>query len=203
VPFSAWLPAAIAAPTPVSSLVHSSTLVTAGVYLLLRFNHFLSAPLNKLLFIMGTMTMIMARVSALFESDIKKIIALSTLRQLGLIMSGVGIEILELSLFHLLTHAFFKAIMFIAVGSIIHSNNGIQDLRITAVRGETLGPSLGFLLVSNFRLMGLPYMGGFYSKDLLIEATLALQLSVLEEVFFYAAVALRVAYSLRFIIIVV
>lgn len=203
IPFSAWLPAAMAAPTPVSSLVHSSTLVTAGVYLILRFGEFLSAPLNKVLFILGVATITMASLSALFESDIKKIIALSTLRQLGLIITGIGINMPELTLFHLLTHAFFKAIIFIAVGRLIHANNGIQDLRITRVKSGILGPSLGFLTVSNLSLIGLPYIRGFYSKDLLIEASLMAQLSIFEVLIFYRSVALRVAYSVRFILMVV
>lgn len=203
IPFSAWLPAAMAAPTPVSSLVHSSTLVTAGVYLLLRFNQFLSLPFSKGLFILGVSTMTIARLSALFETDIKKIIALSTLSQLGLIISGIGINMLELTLFHLLTHAYFKARIFMAVGRIIHVNRGIQDLRITGVKRTILGPSLGFLMVANFRLMGLPYIRGFYSKDLLIEASLTLQITALEELIFYISVALRAAYSVRFMLTVI
>lgn len=131
-PFSAWLPAAIAAPTPVSSLVHSSTLVTAGVYLLVRFYPTLSSFsfFSFFIFYSGVMTCLMASSSALFERDLKKVIALSTLRQLGVIMMGLGLELPMLSFFHLVTHALFKALLFICAGTIIHSKGEVQDVRL-------------------------------------------------------------------------
>lgn len=130
-PFSAWLPAAIAAPTPVSSLVHSSTLVTAGVYIIIRFHSsvisfYLFSPI--LLFI-GRFTCIFARIRAFFENDIKKVIALSTLRQLGVIFITLGINEPNLAFFHLNTHAMFKALLFVAAGRVIHIM-GTQDLRL-------------------------------------------------------------------------
>merc|ERR1712183_108276 len=114
IPFSAWLPAAIAAPTPVSALVHSSTLVTAGVYLLIRINFLLvQTRMGEILMVLGTMTIIMAGLAAILEIDIKKVIALSTLRQLGVIIIILGGGCPTLAYFHLLSHAYFKAILFI------------------------------------------------------------------------------------------
>jgi NADH-ubiquinone oxidoreductase chain 5 len=128
IPFSAWLPAAIAAPTPVSALVHSSTLVTAGVYLLLRFNLLLCNNMFVIL-MLGCITMVMAGVSGLTESDMKKIIALSTLSQLGVMFFSVGLGEVFLRYFHLISHAYFKAIIFICAGAIIHRIGDYQDLR--------------------------------------------------------------------------
>jgi len=129
-PFSAWLPAAMAAPTPVSALVHSSTLVTAGVYLLIRINILLvNLQLLEGLIFLGTCTILIAGGAAILEIDIKKIIALSTLSQLGVIIIVLGAGSPILSYFHLLSHAFFKAILFICAGLVIHNIKDYQDIR--------------------------------------------------------------------------
>ena len=168
IPFSAWLPAAMAAPTPVSSLVHSSTLVTAGVYLLIRYQAALSRngiTLSIILFI-GTATMIMAGAAALVETDMKKIVALSTLRQLGLIVSAIGLTQWLVAFFHIITHAFTKALLFIRVGNLIHSSNDYQDIRQSKVTSKNIPLSSSLLVCTNLSLRGFPFLAGFYSKDI-------------------------------------
>lgn len=156
-----------------SSLVHSSTLVTAGVYLLFRFRDWLvcSAYLPYLL-TTGALTIIIAGATALKELDIKKIVALSTLSQLGLMMTALGLGLYETAFFHLLTHAFFKALLFITVGNIIHLSRDFQDLRKIRLIEFCFPVSLSFSLVANRRLCGFPFLAGFYSKDLILELIL-------------------------------
>lgn len=167
IPFSAWLPQAIAAPTPVSSLVHSSTLVTAGAYLLIRFYPLVQSFL--ILRLLSALTILVAGVSALFEADFKKIIALSTLSQIGFIMFAVANSGVYFGFFHLLSHAFFKSIIFLAAGVAIHLSNNSQELTIkSAFSRGTPHASLIFMLGS-FSLVGLPFLSGFYSKDLIFE----------------------------------
>merc|ERR1712135_249852 len=137
IPFSSWLPSAIAAPTPVRALVHSSTLVTAGVYLLLRFNLFSI----EWMLLLGRMTMLIAGVRACTELDIKKIVALSTLSQLGVIIVSLSLFQKNFCFFHLITHAIFKALLFMCVGVGIHTPYGSQDFRrFSGVRSSLLWP---------------------------------------------------------------
>jgi len=198
IPFSSWLPAAIAAPTPVSSLVHSSTLVTAGVYLLIRLNYFLSA-LNALwcLLLLGVITIFIAGSAAIKEVDIKKIVALSTLSQLGLIFITLGIGLPLFSFFHLVTHAYFKAILFICIGGIIHRVKDFQDLRVTGGRLIFLPVSVRVFLVSNIRLCGIPFIAGFYSKDIILEILIIRKLRAAIFLLAMAATGLTIAYSVR------
>ena len=173
IPFSAWLPAAIAAPTPVSALVHSSTLVTAGVYLLIRINIIIiEINFRKYLFLIGMLTIIMAGMTAMIEIDIKKIIALSTLRQLGVIIIILGLGNPILSFFHLISHAFFKAMLFICAGIIIHNIKDYQDIRKIGFRYFNLHFSISIIIIANISLCGLPFLRGFYSKDFIIEIIL-------------------------------
>lgn len=134
VPFCAWLPAAIAAPTPVSSLVHSSTLVTAGVYLLLRSYKIirLREGAIKMLIVVRVLTLLVAGSRAACVYDLKKVIALSTLSQLRVIIFCVSIGAPLVAFFHLVTHAVFKALLFIGAGGLIHSNKRVQDVRVTS-----------------------------------------------------------------------
>jgi NADH-ubiquinone oxidoreductase chain 5 len=167
IPFSAWLPAAIAAPTPVSSLVHSSTLVTAGVYLLIRFSFLIY--LNNFLLYVGVLTIFIAGLSANFECDLKKIIALSTLRQLGLIIIVIGLGLNDLSFFHLMTHAIFKSLLFLCAGVFIHSYGEIQDIRHMSRLDKRLPISSFYFIICSMALCGFPFLSGFYSKDLILE----------------------------------
>nr|ASL05726.1 NADH dehydrogenase subunit 5 [Agapanthia daurica] len=197
IPFSSWLPAAMAAPTPVSSLVHSSTLVTAGVYLLIRFNFVFSEELKYILLLIASMTMFMSGLGANFEFDLKKIIALSTLSQLGLMMSILALGNYDLAFFHLLTHALFKALLFMCAGSIIHSMSNCQDIRFMGNLINQMPVSCTYLNICNFSLCGLPFLSGFYSKDLIVEVMSMNYMNIFIYVIFYVSIGLTVCYSFR------
>ena len=198
IPFSAWLPAAIAAPTPVSALVHSSTLVTAGVYLLIRINLIIiEINIAYILLLIGIITIIMAGITAIIEIDIKKIIALSTLRQLGIIMLILGIGNPMLSFFHLLSHAFFKAILFMCAGIIIHNIKDYQDIRKIGISYNNLNFCISIIIIANIRLCGLPFLRGFYSKDLIIEIILIKGKNLFLFIFIIIGTILTVLYSCR------
>nr|AAU13941.1 NADH dehydrogenase subunit 5 [Bothropolys sp. SP-2004] len=199
IPFSAWLPAAMAAPTPVSALVHSSTLVTAGVYLMVRFSPLLldSTFFSSSLLLISTLTMFMSGICANYETDLKKVIALSTLSQLGLMMMSLSLGFVSVAYFHLLTHALFKALLFMCAGAIIHSSGESQDVRL-------MGGLVGFMpLISvsmnsaNFALCGMPFMTGFYSKDLIIELTMGDLSNMLIFLLLMISVGLTAMYSFR------
>ena len=197
-PFSAWLPAAIAAPTPVSALVHSSTLVTAGVYVLIRINIYLvESKSAEILIVVGTLTIMMAGLAAILEIDIKKIIALSTLRQLGIIIIILGAGNPILAYFHLLSHAFFKAILFMCAGIIIHNMKDYQDIRKIGLGQTSLPITISIIIVANLRLCGLPFLRGFYSKDIILEIMLIKGLSLFMLFLIIVATFLTVAYSCR------
>lgn len=167
IPFSAWLPAAIAAPTPVSSLVHSSTLVTAGVYLLIRFNEIVGV--NMFLFYVSVLTILISGVGANLEIDLKKIIALSTLSQLGVIIITLSLGIVELTYFHLISHALFKSLLFLCAGVYIHRYGDIQDIRSLGRVGAILPVTRLLFIGCSLSLCGFPFLSGFYSKDLILE----------------------------------
>lgn len=197
IPFSPWLPAAMAAPTPVSSLVHSSTLVTAGVYLLIRFNFALTDSLICFLLFIGTMTIFMAGIGANFEFDLKKIIALSTLSQLGLIIGILAVGEYKLAFFHLLTHALFKALLFICAGCIIHNLGNCQDIRYIGGLINQLPLTCCYFIISNFSLCGLPFLAGFYSKDLVLEILSIEYLNIFIYIIYYLSTGLTVCYTFR------
>ena len=198
IPFSSWLPAAIAAPTPVSALVHSSTLVTAGVYLLIRINIIIvEINLTKILLIVGIITIIIAGFRAIKEIDIKKIIALSTLSQLGIIIIILGIGNPILSFFHLISHAFFKAILFICAGIIIHNMKDYQDIRKIGISYQNINFSISIIMIANISLCGLPFIRGFYSKDLIIEILIIKGRNILIFMLIIIGTILTVLYSCR------
>nr|QPL15865.1 NADH dehydrogenase subunit 5 [Acanthephyra sp.] len=200
IPFSAWLPAAMAAPTPVSALVHSSTLVTAGVYLLIRFSSVLEGTVVQTgLLLLASLTMFMAGLGANFETDLKKIIALSTLSQLGVMMSVLALGFPGLAFFHLLAHALFKALLFMCAGSIIHSVGDYQDIRVMGGLVKFMPLSVMMINLANLALCGTPFLAGFYSKDLILEVAFS---SALNEVCFWLlvfATGLTVCYSFRLV----
>lgn len=198
IPFSSWLPAAIAAPTPVSALVHSSTLVTAGVYLLIRFNTlFVDTIFSRFLLLIGCLTIFIAGISANFEFDLKKIIALSTLSQLGLIMRILSIGFAKLAFFHLLTHALFKALLFICAGAVIHNIKNSQDIRDMGALSFFMPFTTSCMNVANISLCGLPFLAGFYSKDLILETVILSYSNILIFFLYFFSTGLTVCYSFR------
>nr|YP_010572590.1 NADH dehydrogenase subunit 5 [Phlugiolopsis tuberculata]UZH35981.1 NADH dehydrogenase subunit 5 [Phlugiolopsis tuberculata] len=200
IPFSSWLPAAMAAPTPVSALVHSSTLVTAGVYLLIRFNAVIvDNDLGKFLLLISGLTMFMAGLGANFEYDLKKIIALSTLSQLGLMMSILSMGFPKLAFFHLLTHALFKALLFMCAGSVIHNMKNSQDIRYMGSLCIQMPLTVICFNVSNLALCGMPFLAGFYSKDLILEIVSLSYLNGISFFLYFFSTGLTVCYSLRLV----
>nr|YP_009244944.1 NADH dehydrogenase subunit 5 [Amynthas pectiniferus]AMO27068.1 NADH dehydrogenase subunit 5 [Amynthas pectiniferus] len=199
-PFSSWLPAAMAAPTPVSALVHSSTLVTAGVFLLIRFYPFLSSTpwFNQLLLLIAVSTTTMAGLSAVTECDMKKIIALSTLSQLGMMMASMGLGMVSLAYFHMITHALFKALLFICAGTLIHSHMHSQDLRWMGNITTQMPTTTSCFILANMALCGAPFMSGFYSKDMIIESSVFYSNNLLMLCIILFTVSLTSFYTTRF-----
>lgn len=200
IPFSSWLPAAMAAPTPVSALVHSSTLVTAGVYLLIRFNSLLSGnSLGNFLLLISGLTIFIAGLGANFEFDLKKIIALSTLSQLGLMIRILAIGFPKLAFFHLLTHAIFKALLFMCAGAIIHNIKNSQDIRFIGGLVYHMPITVACLNTANLALCGIPFLAGFYSKDLILETVLLGNLNFFSFFLYFFSTGLTVCYSFRLV----
>lgn len=193
-PFSSWLPAAIAAPTPVSSLVHSSTLVTAGVFLLIRFREVLFKVSYFLVFV-SLSTLLLAGIMASREWDIKKTIAFSTLSQLGFMIFSLRIGISLYCFFHLLCHALFKASLFIVSGVIIHNLDSRQDFR-NITRFSRMTPLISSrVIVCLLCLCGFPFLSGFFSKDLILDGA---RIEIFVFLCFMFGVFLTTNYSLRF-----
>jgi NADH-ubiquinone oxidoreductase chain 5 len=167
-----WLPMAMEGPTPVSALIHAATMVTAGVYLLIR-----SSPIieysNTVLLIclwLGAITTMFSSLIGFFQKDIKKIIAYSTMSQLGMMVLSIGLSCYNLALFHLINHAFYKALLFLGAGSVIHAMMDNQDLRKYGGLKLYLPLTYSVILIASFSLIAIPFMSGFYSKDFILES---------------------------------
>jgi len=175
IPLFTWLPDAMAGPTPVSALIHAATMVTAGVFMVARSNilYVLAPQTLMVVSVIGISTALFAAVIALLQNDIKKVLAYSTISQLGYMFLGLGVGAFTGAVFHLLTHAFFKALLFLAAGSVIHSLGGEQDIRKMGGLAKRIPKSYLVFLIGTIAIAGIPPFAGFFSKDEILAAVFA------------------------------
>ena len=168
-----WLPDAMEGPTPVSALIHAATMVTAGVFVILRSSPILEYSNFSLLIItiMGSLTAFMAATIGVVQNDLKKVIAYSTCSQLGYMILACGLSNYSIGLFHLMNHAFFKALLFLSAGSVIHAMADEQDMRKMGGLIKVIPVTYVMIVIGSLALMGFPFLTGFYSKDILLELT--------------------------------
>ncbi len=167
-----WLPDAMEGPTPVSALIHAATMVTAGVFLLVRCSPFYehaSEDIRLLVVLVGALTAFFAATTGLMQHDLKKVIAYSTCSQLGYMVFACGLSFYSVGMFHLINHAFFKALLFLSAGSVIHSLSDEQDIRYMGGLAKLIPFTYTFIMIGSLSLMGFPFLTGFYSKDLILE----------------------------------
>ncbi len=172
-PLYTWLPDAMAGPTPVSALIHAATMVTAGIYMIVRSNVFysMSEVASEVVAVVGVTTALFAATIGLFQNDIKKVLAYSTVSQLGLMFLGLGVGAYSSSVFHVTTHAFFKALLFLGAGSVIHAMGGEQDMRKMGGLKKALPITFLTMAIGTIAISGIPPFSGFFSKDEILAHT--------------------------------
>jgi len=167
IPLYTWLPDAMAGPTPVSALIHAATMVTAGIFMITRLNFIfdLTPDVQSIIAVIGAITALVAATIGLVQNDIKKVLAYSTVSQLGLMFLALGLGAYEVAVFHVITHAFFKACLFLGSGSVIHALHGEQDMRNMGGLKKVMPITFITMLVSSLAISGVPVFSGFFSKD--------------------------------------
>ena len=167
IPLHVWLPDAMAGPTPVSALIHAATMVTAGVYLVARLNGlYLHAPeASQVIAVVGAATAFFAATIAVVQTDIKKVLAYSTVSQLGFMFVALGVGAYGVAVFHVYTHAFFKACLFLGAGSVIHAMSGEQDIRRMGGLARKIPVTFVTFAIATAAIAGIPPLAGFFSKD--------------------------------------
>ena len=201
-----WLPDAMEGPTPVSALIHAATMVTAGVFLMIRFSNFFyfAADIKDFIIFIGTLTTFFAATVALVQNDIKKIIAYSTCSQLGYMVTACGFDLYGFAFFHLAMHAFFKALLFLCAGSVIHALSDEQDIRRMGGLAFKIPVTFYCMFIASLSLAGFPFLSGFYSKESILETVFSMGTSSSMFAYFFGIISVFCTsfYSFRLLFLV-